>query len=206
MAVAELTIETIKLILISWFLAAIAGIPLGIVITRSPKFFRTLILRITGTIETVPFIAMLAIVFPLMGLLEEALDMNISTYVDMLLVLFLYGLLPMVVNTFRGITNLDPAIKEAAIGMGMRDREILLRVELPLALPMIITGLEIAVVYIVGIAPLAAFIGIESLGDMLLKGAQRIDFEQVAVGTALLVALGIGLSRLVRLSKKKVRW
>lgn len=188
-----LTLDTLHLVLISWFLSALAGIPLGIVITREKlkKILRPIILRFTGIIETIPALAMICILIPLLGI----------TWDLMLFALFLYGLFPVIMNTYTGIDEVDASIIEAAKGMGMNDRQILTKVQLPLSIPLIITGLEISIVYIVGIAPLGFFVAVRTLGDPLFRGFQIIAPDMMVIGSILLVLMGIGLSRLIRHSK-----
>lgn len=194
------TFLTLHFVFTGWLLSACGGIPLGILITRKKfrRFFQPLILRTTGFIETVPVLAMIVVLIVVIGLNRWLVYLG----------LFLYGLFPLVMNTYKGIESVDAALIEVAKGMGMDEREILLRVELPLALPLIFTGLEIAMVYIIGIAPVLTFFSAQgqTLGWLLFKGISKLRMEWIYIAGAILVAMGIGLSRAIRISKHFIKW
>ena len=110
--------------------------------------------------------------------------------------LVLYALLPIVRNTYTGIIGIDPAIKEAALGMGMRDRELLTRVELPLGAPFILAGIRIATVTAVGVATIAAAIGAGGLGELIFRGVAMVNDQLILAGAipAALLALAADLA------------
>ncbi|MCM3129587.1 MULTISPECIES: ABC transporter permease [unclassified Paenibacillus] len=152
----------IQLVVISMLIAAVIGITLGIIITRV-KFLKGVTLGTAGILQTIPSLAMLGFMIPFFGI-----GMNTA-----IVALFLYSLLPIIRNTYTGITDVDPAVIEAARGMGMTDMQILFRVQLPLALSVMMAGIRTATVINVGTATLAAFIGAGGLGEFIFLGIQR---------------------------------
>ncbi|WP_339243527.1 ABC transporter permease [Paenibacillus sp. FSL F4-0243] len=151
-----------QLVLLSMLFAIIVGIALGILITRV-KPLKGITLGAAGILQTIPSLAMLGFMIPLFGI-------GMKTAV---VALFLYSLLPIIRNTYTGITDVDPSIVEAARGMGMKSWQILFRVQLPLALSVIMAGIRTAAVINVGTATLAAFIGAGGLGEFIFLGIQR---------------------------------
>lgn len=151
-----------QLVLLSMLFAIIVGIALGIMITRV-KPMKGITLGAAGILQTIPSLAMLGFMIPLFGI-------GMKTAV---VALFLYSLLPIIRNTYTGITDVDQSIVEAARGMGMKSWQILFRVQLPLALSVIMAGIRTAAVINVGTATLAAFIGAGGLGEFIFLGIQR---------------------------------
>ncbi|MDD2420732.1 MAG: ABC transporter permease [Heliobacteriaceae bacterium] len=158
------------------FGAILAGIfvavPLGILIANRAKLARVF-LSITSIVQTIPTLAFLALVLPLLGV----------GVLPALVVLFLYSLLPILRNTYTGIRNIDAAYLEAGLGMGMNSRQLLFMVKLPLALPVIIAGIRLSTVYIISWATLSALIGAGGLGDLILTGIQTYDLNFILAGT-----------------------
>ncbi|MDN4618231.1 ABC transporter permease [Paenibacillus sp. PsM32] len=152
----------IKLVLISMLIAIVVGVPAGILVARI-KGLRTPIIGVASILQTIPGLALLGFMIPIFG---------IGT-ITAVAALFLYSLLPVIRNTFTGIKDVDPAIIEAARGMGLTSRQILFRVQLPLALSVIMAGIRTATVINVGTATLAAFIGAGGLGDFIFLGITR---------------------------------
>jgi osmoprotectant transport system permease protein len=169
-----------ELVGISMAIAISIGVPLGILITRI-SVLETPILGTAGILQTIPSLALLGFMIPLFGI-------GLTTAVA---ALFLYSLLPIIRNTFAGIQDVDKSIIQAATGMGMTDRQILLRIELPLALSVIMAGIRTATVINVGTATLAAFIGAGGLGDFIFLGISRNIDALVLIGAipAALLAL-----------------
>ena len=159
------------LTLASLFLAVLISVPLGIWISRKEKL-ASVVLGFTNVLQTIPSIALLGFMIPLMGIgLAPAIT-----------ALFLYALLPIVRNTYTGITEVDDSITEAAKGMGMNSWQILGRVELPLALPVIFAGIRTATVINVGVATLAAYIGAGGLGEFIFGGIALNDSQMILAG------------------------
>lgn len=163
--------QHIQLVFISMLIAIIIGVPLGILISRV-KRLEPAILGMAGILQTIPSLALLGFMIPLFGI-------GIKTAIA---ALFLYSLLPIIRNTFTGIKDVDKSTIEAAKGMGMTDYQILLKVQLPLALSVIMAGIRTATVINVGTATLAAFIGGGGLGDFIFLGIARNIDALVLIG------------------------
>ena len=160
--VLEATSIHIQLVFFSMIVAVIVAVSLGILITRIPSL-KTGVLGAAGIMQTIPSLAVLGFMIPIFGI-------GVKTAIA---ALFLYSLLPIMRNTYTGIKDVDPATIEAARGMGMTSMQILLKVELPLAIPIIMAGIRTAAVINVGNATLAAFIGAGGLGDFIFLGITR---------------------------------
>lgn len=176
----EQTGQHIGLTLASILLAVIVGVPAGILISRKRNWSPT-ILGVAGVMQTIPSIALLGMLIPLFGIGPK----------PAIAALFLYGLLPIIRNTYTGITNVDPEITEAAKGLGMSDRQVLVKVELPLAMPVILAGIRIATVINVGVATLAAYIAAGGLGEFIFGGISLNNQTMMLAGAipAALLAL-----------------
>jgi len=160
--VIEATSVHIQLVFFSMLIAIVLGIGLGILITRVPKL-STVVLGGAGIMQTIPSLALLGFMIPIFGI-------GVNTAIA---ALFLYSLLPIIRNTYTGIKDVNKATVEAAKGMGMTSLQVLIKVELPLAIPMIMAGVRTAAVINVGTATLAAFIGAGGLGDFIFLGITR---------------------------------
>lgn len=158
-AVLESTFVHIQLVFFSMLIATVLAVALGIAVTRI-HWLRAFVLGGTGVLQTVPSLALLGFMIPIYGI-------GVKTAIA---ALFLYSLLPIMRNTYTGIKDVDSAIIEAARGVGMTNTQILMKVELPLAIPVIMAGIRTAAVINVGNATLAAFIGAGGLGDFIFLG------------------------------------
>lgn len=191
--VLEATFVHIQLVFFSMVMAVILGVALGILITRVPKLV-PIVLGGTGIMQTIPSLAILGFMIPIFGI-------GVKTGIA---ALFLYSLLPIVRNTYAGIKDVDKATIEAAKGMGMTNWQILFRVELPLAVPIIMAGIRTSAVINVGNATLAAFIGAGGLGDFIFLGITRgIDgliFLGAIPAALLAIILEVSFTRLERWS------
>ncbi|MEK3889994.1 ABC transporter permease [Bacillus sp. FSL K6-3431] len=156
------TFTHIQLVFFSMILAIIVGVTLGILITRVPSLV-TVVMGGAGVMQTVPSLALLGFMIPIFGI-------GIKTAIA---ALFLYSLLPIIRNTYAGIKDVDKGTREAAKGIGMTNWQILFKVELPLAIPVMMAGIRTAAVINVGTATLAAFIGAGGLGDFIFLGITR---------------------------------
>ena len=192
-ATLDLTLRHLFLTAVAVVLAIAIAVPLGIVLTRREALAGP-VLGAAGVIQTVPGLALLAFMIPLPGLGLGARSAITA--------LFLYALLPIVRNTYAGIKEVDPDVVEAALGMGLYDRQILWRIELPLAMRTIMAGIRTSTVISIGVATLAAFIGAGGLGDPIVTGLQLNDTHLIlsgAIPAALLaVAVDFALGRLER--------
>src|SRR6476660_7916417 len=178
--VLELTAEHLWLVGASIALAVLIGIPLGILITRWPALGKP-VLGGANIIQTIPSLALFGVLLPAPWIGARADRLAI-------LALTLYALLPLIRNTYTGIRGVDPAIVEAARGMGMTDRQLLLQVELPLALGVILAGVRVATVLCIGLATIAAAIGAGGLGEFIFRGLAMVN-NQVILADAVPAAL-----------------
>lgn len=174
--------------------ACIIGIPIGILIARYSKIAWPVI-TIANIIQTVPAIAMLAI-------LMLALGLGPSTVV---FAVFLYSLLPIIKNTYTGMTEVDNNIKDAGKGMGMTNNQVMRMIELPLSLSVIIGGIRIALVVAIGIVAIGSFIGAPTLGDIIIRGTNSTDGTVFILAGAIPIALiAILIDIGLRLLEKKL--
>jgi len=175
--------EHLWMVVASTFLAVIIGIPLGILISRKPGWDKP-ILGGANIIQTVPSLALFGFLLPLpwIGARSERLA---------ILALTLYALLPLIRNTYAGINGVDRAVVEAGRGMGMTDRQLLLQVQLPLALGVIIAGVRVAAVISVGLATIAAAIGAGGLGEYIFRGLAMVNNQLILVGAIPAAALAL---------------
>lgn len=194
----EQTITHIGLTFLSLLVALLIGVPLGILIARRQRLAGS-VLGVAGVLQTVPSVALLGFLIPVLGI-------GVG---PALVALFLYALLPIIRNTYVGITEVSSSVKEAARGVGMTPNQILTKVEFPLALPVIFAGIRTATVINVGVATLAAYVAAGGLGEFIFSGIALSNVSMMLAGAipAALLAVGFdfGLARLQRLSGKKLR-
>lgn len=188
--------EHIQISFVALLFAVIIAIPLGIYLTKKKQIAEGII-GIAAVLQTVPSLALLGLLIPLFGIGK----------VPAIIALVVYALLPILRNTYTGIKEVDPSLIEAARAMGMNNRKRLLKVELPLAMPVIMAGIRTAMVLIVGTATLAALIGAGGLGDIILLGIDRNNTALIMLGAipAALLALVFDflLKKIEQLSYKK---
>jgi osmoprotectant transport system permease protein len=166
--------EHLFLVVCSTVAAVVVGVPIGIFITRQPQW-GTGLLGFANVVQTIPSLALfgLLIPLPLLG--------GIGTRTA-IVALILYGLLPIIRNTYLGIRGVDAAVREAGRGMGMTDWQLLRQVELPLAMSVILGGIRIATVTAVGVATIAAAIGAGGLGVFIFRGVAVVDHTLILAG------------------------
>ncbi len=198
--VATLTLEHLWLVGVSMLLAVAIGVPLGIVLTRKPGW-KALILGTNNVIQTIPSLALFGLLLPLPWLGVRADRLTITA-------LTLYALLPIVRNTYTGISGIDAPVRESALAMGMDSRQILVQVELPLAAPVILAGVRVATVITIGVATIAAAIGAGGLGEFIFRGLSMVDNNVIlagAVPAALMALIADALLGLVQRALKRQR-
>jgi len=192
------TLQHIGLTFISLFIAVLIGLPLGILISKRRKLAGS-ILGVAGVLQTIPSIALLGFMIPLLGIGPK----------PAIVALFLYALLPIIRNTYTGITGVDSSVREAAKGMGMSNAQALFKVELPLAMPVILAGIRTATVINVGVATLAAYIAAGGLGEFIFGGISLNNTNMILAGAipaALLAILfDFLLARVQKMRLKKAR-
>lgn len=171
---AVLTREHIVIVLASTGLAVLIGLPLGILLTRI-KALQTPVLGFANIMQTVPSLALFGLLIPI----PFVGGIGAKTAI---IALSLYALLPVIRNTVTGILGIDPKVREAATAMGMTDGQVLRLVELPLAAPVILTGIRIATVICVGVATVAAAIGAGGLGTYIFRGLRQNDNKLLLAG------------------------
>ena len=172
--VLQLTLEHLALVAIAMTLAVVIGVPLGVALTRRRALERW-VLGAANVIQTVPSLALFGFLIPvpLIG------GIGGRTAV---VALTLYALLPIIRNTYVGITGVDPAVIEAARGMGMTDGQLLWQVEIPLSLGVILAGIRVATVICVGVATIAAAIGAGGLGMYIFRGVAMVNNQVILAG------------------------
>lgn len=181
--IAMLTLEHFWLVALSIALATSLGLPLGVLIHRK-AFLKQPILGASNLVQTIPSLALFGLLLPVAWLGERA-D-RLAT-----VALTLYALLPVIRNTYEGLTGVEPSVTQAARGMGMTDRQVLWQVELPLAMPFILAGIRVATVISIGTATIAAAIGAGGLGELIFRGLAMVDNRVILAGAipAALLAL-----------------
>ena len=183
----------LQLTLIALLLSAASALPLGIAATRIP-WLEAPALAVAGVIQTVPGLALLALMVPLLA----AMDLQSIGFLPAVCGLTLYGVFPILRNTVTGISGVNPVYKDAARGVGMTPLQQLARVELPLAMPVIVAGLRTATVWLVGITTLSTPVGATSLGNYIFSGLQIRNYTAVVVGCVAAGGLALVLDGLVR--------
>ncbi len=202
--ILQSTGEHLWLTVVTMLLAVGIGVPLGILVARRPWSSKP-ILGGANIAETIPSLALFGFLLPLPWLGARGDRIAVAA-------LTLYALLPIIRNTAAGIKSIDPAVREAALGMGMTGRQILWRVEMPLAFPTILAGIRVATVWTIGIATIAAAVGAGGLGEYIFRGLAMVDNNVILAGAipaavlALLADLLLGLlERRVRPERRKSR-
>jgi osmoprotectant transport system permease protein len=178
--VFQVTLEHILLVAMAMGIATLVAIPLGITLTRH-RTLRAPVLGLANVMQTVPSLA-------LFGFLSPVPFIGGIGRRTAIVALVLYALLPILRNTYAGITGVDPAVIEAARGMGMTPRQLLWQVELPLSSSVILAGLRVATVITIGVATIAAAIGAGGLGTFIFRGVSMVN-DQVILAGAIPAAL-----------------
>ena len=169
--ILNLLIQHIGLTLASVAVAILIGVPLGILISRKKKLSGPVI-GVANVIQAVPSLALLGFLIPILGIGST----------PAVFMVFLYSLLPIIKNTYIGLSSINPDMLEAAEGMGLTPAQKLKMVQLPLAMPIIMAGIRIAAVTAVGLMTIAAFIGAGGLGYMVFTGVQRVNNYMILAG------------------------
>jgi osmoprotectant transport system permease protein len=175
-------------------LAAIVAIPFGLWSYRRPGVQR-FAAGVAETIQTIPSLALLAILMIPFGMGDTTL----------VVALFLYALMPMLHNTVEGLLSVDPGLVEVAKGLGMSRRQVLWRVQIPLASPIILTGFRVALVTSIGIATVGVFIGAEGLGSVIYGGMQVLSASQIFAGALPAALMAIVIDALLALLSQRAK-
>lgn len=190
--------QHLLLVLVSTVIAVAIGVPLGILLTRRPAW-RGPVLGLANLFQTIPSLALFGFLIPLPFLGGIGARTAIVALV-------LYALLPIVRNTYVGISGIDPAVREAARGMGMTDGELLRIVELPLAAGVILAGIRVATVVGVGTATIAAAIGAGGLGVYIFRGVAVVDNTLILAGAVPAALLALGADGLLGMLERRFVW
>lgn len=192
----------LKITMMALLFGVSISLPLSVFLVKHPRT-RYPALTVVSVIQTVPSLALLALMVPLLVglsvLTEKVVGVTVPAlgFYPTIVALTLYSMLPIVRNTVTGIVEVDPAMKEAARGVGMTAKQQLFRVELPLAAPVIISGIRTATVWIVGIATLATVVGQRCLGNYIFRGLQTRNWAEVLFGCIAAMLLAILLDLLI---------
>ena len=189
----QLTLEHIKICGISIVIAFFIGSVLGIWISEY-KRFSPFIIGITNIIYTIPSIALLGFFIPISGIGNTTAIIALS----------IYGLLPIVRNTYTGLVSIDPAIIEAAKGMGSTSGQILYKIKLPLALPIILSGLKNMVVMTIALGGIASFIGAGGLGVAIIRGITINNLAMTVAGSLIIALMALFFDFLIGSFEKQI--
>jgi len=176
-------------------IGVLISLPLGVVCVKRMRI-RGPVMSMVSLVQTVPSIALLAIMVALLG--------GTIGYWPAFIALLIYSILPILRNTIVGLESVDPAMREAAKAVGMRPLQQLFRVELPLAFPVILAGIRTATVWVVGIATLSTPVGAPSLGNYIFSGLQLRDWQRVIFGCVATMTLSLVLDQLIAVIEKSI--
>jgi osmoprotectant transport system permease protein len=192
-----LTSEHLWLVGISMLLAIIIGVPLGIFLTRRPAW-KGIILGLNSLIQTIPGLALFGLLLPLpwFGARSDRLAITALT---------LYALLPIIQNTFVGISGVDAPVRDAATAMGLTGGQLLWQVELPLAADVIVAGIRVSTVLTVGLATIAAAIGSGGLGEFIFRGLSMVDNRVILVGAIPAALMALVANMILGLIQRSLR-
>jgi len=179
------TVEHISLVAVAVGIATLTGVPIGIAITKNEQAARW-VLYVASIIVTIPSIALFGIMIPVLSIFGHGIG-----YVPAVIAVLLYSQLPIIRNTYTAINNVNPALREAARGIGMSPNQRLRLVEIPLAVPVIMAGVRTAVVLNIGVMAIAAYIGAGGLGTFISRGISQSDPRQLIVGAIAVSLLAI---------------
>ncbi|RUQ28952.1 ABC transporter permease [Peribacillus cavernae] len=195
--ILELTIEHTMLVALAIIVALLIGVPLGIYLTTN-EYLAGIVLQVASIILTIPSIALFGVMIPLFSLINQGIG-----YVPAFVALVLYSQLPIIRNTYTAIKNVNPEMRDAAIGVGMKTHQRLLRVEIPNALPVIMAGIRTAVVLNIGIGTIAAYIGAGGLGVLITQGIGRGDNYLIISGSLAVALLALFADGILLMIQKR---
>lgn len=191
--ILELTTQHIYLTFVAVFFAVLVAVPLGITITRFEKT-AGIVVGIANAVQALPSLALLGFLIPILGIGSK----------PSIVMIFLYSLLPIIKNTYTGLTNVDRAILEAGRGMGMTNWQLMKMVQLPLALPVIMAGIRISAVTAVGLTTIAALIGAGGLGQLIYRGISMVNNRMIIAGAVPAMVLTLVIDFLLNILEKLV--
>ncbi|RKQ27933.1 ABC transporter permease [Oceanobacillus halophilus] len=195
--ILEYTVEHVQLVGLAIIISILIGVPLGIYLTTNEDLAGT-VLQISSIMMTIPSIALFGIMIPILSTIGQGIG-----FLPALIALVLYSQLPIIRNTYTGINNVDPNIRDAAKGLGMTTMQRLLKVEIPNAMPLIMAGIRTATVLNIGIGAIAAYIGAGGLGSLINQGISRSNNTMVLVGAVVVSILAILVDYLLKYIEKR---
>lgn len=196
LVILNLGLEHLTIVVVAVGCAILTGVPIGIAITQNQRV-ANFVLYVASIVVTIPSIALFGLMIPLLSVIGQGVG-----WLPAVIAILLYSQLPIVRNTYTAITNVDPALREVAKGMGMTSSQRLMRVEIPLAVPVIMAGVRTAVVMNIGVAAIAAYIGAGGLGVLISRGISQTDPRQLIAGAIAVSILAVIADRgLLKLQK-----
>lgn len=189
----RLTIDHIWMSALALGLGVLVAVPLGILLSQYPKV-ANVVIAIVSVFQTIPTLALLALMIPLLGVGK----------IPSIVALFIYSLLPILRNTYLGMTSVDPDIIDAAKGMGLERMQIITKIQTPLAFPVIMAGIRLSTVYVIAWTSLAAYIGGGGLGEMIFNGLNLFRPDLILGGTIPVTILALIADFVMAKVEKKV--
>ena len=183
--IGSLGLQHISIVSVAVGLAILTGVPIGIAITQN-RAAADAVLYVASIVVTIPSIALFGLMIPVLSLIGQGIG-----WLPAVTAILLYSQLPIIRNTYTAITNVDPALREAARGMGMTAMQRLWQVEMPISVPVIMAGVRTAVVMNIGVAAIAAYIGAGGLGVLISRGISQSDPRQLIAGAVAVSLLAI---------------
>ncbi|MGV3244951.1 ABC transporter permease [Staphylococcus sp. 11261D007BR] len=174
------TIEHLYISVIALLIAIVVAVPIGLLVSKVERLSK-IVLTVAGILQTIPTLAVLALMIPLFGVGKT----------PAIVALFLYVLLPILNNTVIGLQNIDDNVKEAGRSMGMTNFQLMKDVELPLSLPLILSGIRLSSVYVISWATLASYVGAGGLGDFIFNGLNLYEPKMIISATILVTLLAL---------------
>lgn len=190
--ILQLTIEHLVIVLVAMVISIVLGVTVGILICRSRVLAR-IVLNLTNVMMTIPSLALFSLLIPVLGIGKAPAIVGLVAYTQ----------LPLVRNVYTGITGINPAVIEAAQGMGLTERKILFKIKLPLAFPAMMAGIRTATVMGIGIGAIAAYIGAGGLGVFIFQGISRTNDKMVLIGAVLISLISILTDRVLARVQRK---
>lgn len=190
----ELITEHIYISALSLLVGALIAVPLGILLTRVPTNLANFVMGIVSILQTLPSLALLALMIPLFGIGTK----------PAIVALIIYSLLPILRNTYTGIYGVEDSLVDAGKGMGMTDWQLLTRVELPQAAPVIMAGIRLSATYVISWTTLASYIGAGGLGDFIFTGMNLYQADLIIAGTAPVILLALLTDYILRAVENKL--
>lgn len=193
---SELLVKTwqqVYISAISLALGIIVAVPLSIILLKFPRTAKVII-AITSMLQTIPALALLAIMIPFFGVGR----------VPAIIALFLYSLMPILRNTYVGLTDVNPDTVDSARGLGMTELQLILKVDIPLAMPVIMAGIRLSAIYVIAWATLASYIGAGGLGDFIFNGLSLYQPDLIFGGTIPVIILALLTDYLLGKLEKKL--